>query len=222
MVCCQHQVLQLTQLTNLLPGTFSYICTKIKQSLYEQIQQQQYLAISSNIKHQQFVKIQKCNFQNFTVIDLQTNTTKVVVMTFPNYNKKDFVIHQKNFQLFTTHQSIKINFSAHLSHLQRSSHTTWNALESNALVHPTPQLVLFNYHATKPKKHTCHHMHKQCFYFITPQNDPNFHLTMLHKDPIHIGMPHWNFTQTWYLSRANHVLHHEGQHHQTSRKWNTN
>ncbi len=38
-VCCQHQVLQLTQFTNLLPGTFFYICTKIKQSLYEQIQQ---------------------------------------------------------------------------------------------------------------------------------------------------------------------------------------
>ncbi len=93
MVCCQHQVLQLTQLTNLLPGTFSYICTKIKQSLFEQIQQQQYLAISSISN---FSKIQKCNFHKFTVIDLQMNTTKVVVMTFPNSNKRILWSIEKN------------------------------------------------------------------------------------------------------------------------------
>ncbi len=50
-------------------------------------------------------------FQNFlNTINPQTNTTKEVVNTLPNYHEKEFAICQKNFQLFTTHQSIKIHF----------------------------------------------------------------------------------------------------------------
>ncbi len=142
------------------------------------------------------------------MIDLQINTTKVVIITQPNYNQKEFAICWNFFQLFTTHQSSKIHFSAHLSHLQRSLCTTWNALELNALNHPTPQHVLFDYHAIQPKKHTCHHAPKQYFHFTTPQNDPNFHPTMLHKIPF-VSLCHIEISQTWYLSRANHMLHHK-------------
>ncbi len=74
-----------------------------------------------------------------------------------------------------------------------------------ALIHPIPQHVLFNYHATKQKKHTCHHVPKQCFHFMTPQNDPNFHLTILHKNPIHVAMPYWNFTNLVFIQSKSHA-----------------
>ena len=126
-------------------------------------------------------------------------------MSLPNYHQKEFVIHQNFFQLFTLHQSIKIHCSAHLSHLQRSSHTAWNALKSNTLIHLTLQHILFNNHATQPKKHTCHHVLKQCFHFMTPENDPNFHLTMLHENPIHVTVLHWNFTNLVFIQSKLHA-----------------
>ncbi len=94
MVCYQHQVLQLTQLTNLLPETFLTFAPKSSKACRSRFS-------NSNIKQQQFFIIQKCNFKKFNVIDLQMNTTKVVVMTLPHYNMKDFAISWKFFSNFS-------------------------------------------------------------------------------------------------------------------------
>ncbi len=131
------------------------------------------------------------------MINLQTNTTEVVIMSLPNDHQKEFVIHQNFFQLFNPSVHQNPFFSPFVPSSEVITHwMEWNALKSNALIHPTPQHVLFIYHATQPKKHTCHHVPKQCFHLMTPQNDPNFHLTMLHKNPIHVAMRHWNLTSS--------------------------
>ncbi len=69
-----------------------------------------------------FVILKKLN-----IINPQMNTTKLVLMTLPNYHEKEFVICWKKFPTFHNPSAHQNPFSAHLSHLQRSSHTTWNA-----------------------------------------------------------------------------------------------
>ncbi len=70
-------------------------------------------------------KKRACTFLKIlNMIGRQTNNTKVAITSLLNYNWKEFEIHGKKFQLFTIHQCIKIHFSAYLSHLQRSWHTT--------------------------------------------------------------------------------------------------
>ncbi len=81
--------------------------------------------MSSIIKHQQFLKSQKYNFQKLNMIDLQMNMTKAVVKTLPNYHWKEFVIHQKK----------KFNFSQPISPSKSIFQPIWAIFRGHYTLH---------------------------------------------------------------------------------------
>ena len=72
-----------------------------------------------------------CNSEKLNTIDPQTHTTTTT--------KRILLCIDTNFALFSSYQSSTIHFSDLLNHLQRSSCTSWNALESNVQLYSSIQ-----------------------------------------------------------------------------------
>ncbi len=121
--------------------------------------------------------------KKLNIIDPQMNTTKLVIMTLPNYHKREFKIHWKKFPTFhnpSVHQNLL--FSPFEPSLEVMTHYTECTRVKHIQPSNTPTCTLQLSCNTTKETHlsSC----AQCFHFMAPQNDPNFHLTMLHKNPI--------------------------------------
>ncbi len=137
------------------------------------------------------------------------NTTKVVVMTFPNYNKKDFVICQKKISNFSQPISPSKSIFQPIWAIFRGHHTLQGMHSSQK--HSTIQQS--NLYSSTIMQHN----QRNTPVIMHPNNvSILWHLKMI---PIFIWpcsmkipfvlLCHSKMSQTWYLSGANHMLYHK-------------
>ena len=136
--------------------------------------------------------------------DPQTNTTKVVTMSFPSYHKKEFAMCWK-----------KLHFSLPISPSKSIFQTIWTIFRGHHTLHghtwvkctdpsktPTCTIQLSS-NITKVTHLSSYALTK--FSHYDTSNDPHFHLTLLHANPIHVTMPHWNFTNLVFIQSKSHA-----------------
>ncbi len=141
------------------------------------------------------------------------NTTKLVVMTLPNYYEKEFAIHWK---FFPTFHNPSVHQNPFFSPFKQSSevithYTEWSQTHST-IQHPN----LYSSTITQ-------HNQRNIPVIMHPNNV--FILQHLKMIPIFIWLCstkipfmllcHIGISQTWYLSRANHMLHHKSSKYHT-------
>ncbi len=142
------------------------------------------------------------------MIDLQTNTTKAVVMSLPNYHQKEFMIHQFFFQFFTPHQSIKIYFQPiwaifrghHALHAMHLSQTHSSIQHPNMYSSTIMQHDQRNIPVIMPPNNVFILWHLKIIQIFIWSSFTKIPFMLLY---------HIRISQTWYLSRANHMLHHK-------------